>query len=120
MQWVLDMLDLQPGNDWLISAVDRGPITMPFRGPTLRRSDVLGIDMSPAMLVEAGQRGVQAGITLATLQADAQRLPLADDCCRRVMANHILYHVPDQVAALSEMARIRRLRADGSCWSPRR
>ena len=40
------------------------------------------------------------------VRADAQHLPLAGGCCDRLMANHMLYHVPDQLAALGELRRI--------------
>jgi ubiquinone/menaquinone biosynthesis C-methylase UbiE len=107
MPWVLDMLEPSPGDR--LADIGCGPGAY-FNAIAKRNSgaslSVLGIDMSTAMLTEAGQRGAAAGITLSTLQADTQFLPLANDCCQRVMANHILYHVPDQVAALSEMARI--------------
>lgn len=107
MPWVLDILAPFPGDR--LADIGCGPgayfsaVAQLGAGADL---SVLGIDMSTAMLVEARERGASAGITLDTIQADTQRLPLADDCCQRVMANHILYHVPDQIAALSEMARI--------------
>ncbi len=107
MPWVLDILEPRPGDT--LADIGCGPgayfsaIAQRSAGAGLR---VLGIDMSPAMLAEAKQRGAASGIDLETIRADVQWLPLADDCCRRVMANHILYHVPDQMAALTEMARI--------------
>ena len=107
MQWVLAQLDLRGGQR--LADIGCGPgayyaaIARTDAAPDL---SVLGIDMSPAMLAEARQRGAQAGIALSTLRADAQSLPLADDCCQRVMANHILYHAPDRAAALHEMARV--------------
>jgi SAM-dependent methyltransferase len=39
-------------------------------------------------------------------QADAQLLPLPDGCAERIMANHMLFHVPDQERALREMRRV--------------
>lgn len=40
------------------------------------------------------------------VNADAQALPFADASFDRVMANHMLYHVPDKVRALREMRRV--------------
>ena len=48
---------------------------------------------------------------LPRLNLDAQRLPLADKSVDVVLANHMLYHVPDKAAALSEIVRV--LRPDG-------
>ncbi len=107
MSWVLDIVEPRSGDT--LADIGCGPgayysaIAQLDAGPSLH---VLGVDMSTAMLAEAKQRGAASCITLDTIQADTQCLPLADDCCQRVMANHILYHVPDQVAALTEMARI--------------
>ena len=67
---------------------------------------VIGLDMSYGMLVKVRQR--TAGFPSQTLavQADAEHLPAPDNCCDRLMANHMLYHVPDQLAALREMRRV--------------
>jgi ubiquinone/menaquinone biosynthesis C-methylase UbiE len=72
---------------------------------------LLGLDQSAAMLRE-GARGANAnGVTLDWLRGDACALPLADDVAQRVVARHMLYHVPDIPRALGECARV--LRPDG-------
>ncbi|MCP4424250.1 MAG: class I SAM-dependent methyltransferase [Chloroflexi bacterium] len=45
---------------------------------------------------------------LPRLNLDAQRLPLADNTVDVVLANHMLYHVPDRDAAVAEIARVLR------------
>ncbi|HEV2122544.1 MAG TPA: class I SAM-dependent methyltransferase, partial [Chloroflexota bacterium] len=45
---------------------------------------------------------------IAFLQADAEYLPMGESTCDRVLAAHMLYHVPDQVLALREMRRVLR------------
>lgn len=42
------------------------------------------------------------------LNLDAQHIPLADNVADVVLANHMLYHVPDKDAALAEIRRILR------------
>jgi SAM-dependent methyltransferase len=70
-------------------------------------------DLSPGM-VEAARQRVSAGGRLSAVTgtvADAQRLPFADGSFDVVVANHMLYHVPDPTLAVSELARV--LRPDG-------
>lgn len=64
---------------------------------------VVGIDASRGMLREALAQSPFGELSAAVAQADAERLPLGDALFDRVMANHMLYHVADQVAALREM-----------------
>jgi ubiquinone/menaquinone biosynthesis C-methylase UbiE len=45
---------------------------------------------------------------LPRLNLDAQQIPLADNVADVVLANHMLYHVPDKDAALHEIKRILR------------
>jgi SAM-dependent methyltransferase len=57
---------------------------------------VLGVDASPSM-VEATQRQAEThALPVVAIQGDAQRLPLPDHAYDRAMANHMLFHVPDQ------------------------
>ena len=62
----------------------------------------LVVDRQPEMLARAAAKG------LATLEADAQRLPLADATADAVMLVSMLHHVEDPPAALAEARRILR------------
>jgi len=63
------------------------------------------IDASVGMIEEA--KAVLGGISqIKCLVADAQSLPFHDEQFDVVIANHMLYHVPDIPAALSEAARV--------------
>lgn len=66
------------------------------------------VDISLAMLSKAGERLRNIGLEVALRQADAQRLPYADNSFDIVMAGHMLEHLPDPVAALCEMVRVAR------------
>lgn len=70
--------------------------------------DYHGIDLSPGMLMKHPALDSQND-TLAL--ADAESIPYPDDTFDLVMANHMLYHVPDVDAAIQEFRRV--LRPDG-------
>ena len=80
-----------------------GPGTLHARLQREHGAWVVGVDTSLGMLAEARQQ--RAG---RYAQADAQALPLVDAAFDRVMANHMLFHVPDQDQALREMRRVLR------------
>jgi len=70
-------------------------------------------DLSPGMVGEAVERVTTAG-RLASVTgepADAQALPFATSSFDRVIANHMLYHLPDPARGVAELARV--LRRDG-------
>jgi SAM-dependent methyltransferase len=80
-------------------------------GPYLTRLDrcghagpLLGVDLSPGMLAITRAAVPRA----AVIVGDAQRLPLADDAADVTLAPHMLYHVPDRVAAAEEFRRVTR------------
>lgn len=60
------------------------------------------IDRSAAMLARAGEKG------LATVEADAQRLPFAEESFDAAMLVSMLHHVRNAAAALREARRILR------------
>ncbi len=66
------------------------------------------IDTSGHMLDEARQRFEKSGIAASTQQADVRQLPFADDSFDVVMSAHLLEHLQDPKAALTEMARVAR------------
>ncbi len=65
---------------------------------------VVGLDSSKGMLAAVAARPER----IAAVLADAQRLPLRDDSVDVVLAAWVLYHLPDKVAALSEIRRVLR------------
>ncbi|MBN1200237.1 MAG: class I SAM-dependent methyltransferase, partial [Anaerolineae bacterium] len=105
--WVFDrLLDLPPtarvlelgcGPGWLWREnLDRIPA-----GWTITLSD-----FSPGMVAEA-QRHLQAAPRPFNFRCiDAQAIPFADAAFDAVIANHMLYHVPDRASALSEIRRV--------------
>ncbi|MBT2401712.1 class I SAM-dependent methyltransferase [Streptomyces sp. ISL-100] len=59
--------------------------------------DVIGTDISA---------GILADVPGPVLVADAQALPFADGCADAVLALHMLYHVRDIPATVTELARV--------------
>jgi SAM-dependent methyltransferase len=57
-------------------------------------------------MADAGE--VDASSCVGTVQGDATRLPFADGCFDRVIAAEVLEHIPDDGAALDELARVLR------------
>jgi SAM-dependent methyltransferase len=75
--------------------------------------DLTLTDLSDGMVTEARAqvRGSRSGRAVA-LTADAQALPFDPDEFDVVVANHMLYHVPDPALAVAELARV--LRPEGT------
>lgn len=101
--WALACFDLRPGLTVLDVGCGPGVYHSRLHAAGCR---VIALDRSYGMVEAAQHQAAQQGLPVATLQGDAQALPLADACVERVMANHMLYHVPDQATALAEMHRV--------------
>ena len=72
-------------------------------------------DLSPGMLDAAWRNLVVTGRAFKFEQIDAQSIPYPDETFDVVIANHMLYHVPDRKKALSEIRRV--LKADGHLFA---
>lgn len=83
--------DVGCGNGMYLRALVR-------RGHTGR---LVGLDLTPGMAAAAAMHG-------PTLCADAQRLPLPTASIDVALCPHMLYHVPDQAAAVAELRRVLR------------
>ena len=104
--------DLQPGErvvdvgsgggfDSLIAARMVGP-----------NGQVIGVDMTPAMLEKARTSAAAAGTKNIEFRAGfGEALPVEDDWANVVISNGVLNLMPDKDAALREMARV--LKAGG-------
>jgi ubiquinone/menaquinone biosynthesis C-methylase UbiE len=65
-------------------------------------------DFSPGMLDAAWRNLVVLGRGFKFEQIDAQAIPYADETFDLVIANHLLYHIPDRPKALGEIRRVLR------------
>lgn len=75
--------------------------------------DITLADLSPGMLDAAATKLDKARFSYRV--ADAQDLPFDNDWFDGVIANHMLYHVPDRERALIELRRV--LKADGRLYA---
>jgi SAM-dependent methyltransferase len=70
-----------------------------------RGAHVTAFDLSPGYLAEARRRAAANGVKVAFVQADAERLPFADNCFARIWGNAILHHL-DLHSAARELYRV--------------
>jgi len=104
--WVVQQIDWPSGGDVLEVGCGTGWLWPNVQTP-LRLTLT---DLSAGMVAEAAERVAQRdNLTLvATHVADAQSLPFADDSFDLVIANYMLYHVPDIPQAVRELRRVLR------------
>ena len=63
-------------------------------------------DLSEGMVARSQEVTAQAGLDAACVQADIRGLPFETDTFDAVIANHMLYHVPDIDGGLQEIRRV--------------
>jgi ubiquinone/menaquinone biosynthesis C-methylase UbiE len=107
-RWVFDQLNLPPvclildlgcgpANLW-VENLDRIPAGW----------EITLTDFSPGMVEQAQENLRGSGRPFAFGLVDAQSIPYSDASFDAVIANHMLYHVPDRAKALAEMRHILR------------
>ena len=107
---------LSPWNEWLVEQIDWpdgaildvgcGPGGLWTEGRPPVRGNVTLCDLSPGMVEAATGALAALGYEVEGLVADAQSIPLDDASRALIVANHMLYHVPDPARAVAEFARI--------------
>jgi ubiquinone/menaquinone biosynthesis C-methylase UbiE len=109
----IERLMLAGGREWVCSravgrvlevAVGTGR-NFPFYPPGVA---VTGLEISPGMLSIARQRARDLGIEVHLREGDAQALPFASDSFDTVVCTLSLCNIPDDAAAIAEMARVLR------------
>lgn len=71
------------------------------------RDEVEGVAATFAAMVEAGELA-SPGLHTAAVQGDALHLPFPDGAFDRVICSEVLEHIPDDVGAMAELARVLR------------
>jgi ubiquinone/menaquinone biosynthesis C-methylase UbiE len=106
--WVFDQLNLPPESHILQLGGGTGLLWLENLNRVPRGWDITLSDLSPGMLQEA-QRNLhdrQRHFEFAVI--DAEAVPFEDASFDTVIANHMLYHVPDRTRALLEIRRVLR------------
>lgn len=107
-RWVFDHLTLPPEAQILELGCGPGTLWHENLDRIPDRWQIMLSDFSPGMLEEARQNLRDSGRNVSFELVDAQAIPFADASFDAVIANHMLYHVPDRTKALSEIRRILR------------
>jgi ubiquinone/menaquinone biosynthesis C-methylase UbiE len=103
--WVFDHLDLPPHARILELGCGPGYLWQENLARIPTGCEILLSDFSAGMLEQA-RRNLAAHYPFQFRVIDAQAIPLGDATFDVVIANHMLYHVPDRPAALAEIQRI--------------
>ncbi len=107
LRWVFERLDLQRGSRVLEVGCGTGELWRRNLPDVPSGCTVVVSDLSPGMASEArGKLAADGRFTPCV--CDAQHLPFPADSFDQVVANHMLYHVPDRRRALGEMWRVLR------------
>jgi ubiquinone/menaquinone biosynthesis C-methylase UbiE len=112
--WVFDQLKLAADSRVLELGCGPGSLWRPNLARIPAGWEITLTDFSPGMLAEASANLAGAG-AFTFEQADAQSLPFADASFDAVIANHMLYHVPDRPKAFAEIRRV--LRPNGRFYA---
>jgi len=103
--WLFDQYDFQENDKILEAGCGNG---WHWRGKTNKLPSAMHAiltDLSPLMLKNA-RDSVNGDNRFTFAEMDIQRIPFADGSFNAVIANHMLYHVPDRPKALAEVRRV--------------
>lgn len=98
---------LRPGLRVIDIAAGTGLVAAEAVGITGNKADVIGLDVSEAMLAET-----RRALDIPLIQGHAERLPLADQSVDFLSMGYALRHISDLVGAFGEFHRV--LRRDGT------
>ncbi len=100
-EWVLDRIEWR-GDERVLDLGSGSGTYFTLLRQRIPEGSLIAGDLSMGMARKA-QEHPDAGIIL---NLDAQDLPFGDNCFDVVLANHMLYHVPDLDRTLSEIRRV--------------
>lgn len=106
-RWVFDTLTKLPGNANILE-LGCGPGFLWKENASRIPAgwNITLSDLSPGMLDAAWRNLVVTGRAFEFKEIDAQSIPFEDETFDAVIANHMLYHVPDRSKAVAEIKRV--------------
>jgi ubiquinone/menaquinone biosynthesis C-methylase UbiE len=105
-RWIFDQFEMPDGASILEVGCGSGRLWTTNQDRLPRQWNITLTDASPGMTSEAQFNLRESGQSFEFRVADVQRLPFASGRFDAVIANHMLYHVPDRPGALSEISRV--------------
>ncbi|MEN8172190.1 MAG: class I SAM-dependent methyltransferase [Chloroflexota bacterium] len=104
--WVLGHLDWQDTKIVLDIGCGAGIYIPSLQKHLPPQSMIISADISLGMLRDVAKKPIAANANL--INSRARQSPIPDGICDVVLANHMLYHVPDIPAVMSEIQRVLR------------
>ena len=106
--WLFERLPLAPGKRVLELGCGTGNLWLENAGRLPSGLTVVLSDLSRGMLEAARARLGPLAARFELCRVDAQAIPYSPQRFDAVIANHMLYHVPDRARALAEIERVLR------------
>jgi len=101
---VIDRLGVAPGLSLLdVGTGNGGNVAIPA---AQLGAEVVGLDLTPELLVHARRRAGEAGVDVEWVEGDAQELPFADAGFDRVSSTFGAMFAPDHERAAGELVRV--------------
>lgn len=107
-RWVFDQLELLASGRVLEVGCGPGRLWLENMERLSEDTQIALSDLSIGMVREAREALRSSQLDIQFLVADAQALPFPEEHFDVVVANHMLYHVPDRERALAEIHRVLR------------
>lgn len=105
--WVFDALKKLPSHARILElGTGSGLLWKSIRDRIPAGWDITLSDLSAGMLDSAWRNLVVLGRAFQFKEIDTQSIPFADETFDAVIANHMLYHVPDRAKAFAEIKRV--------------
>ena len=107
--WELGLVDLSSARQALDVGCGNGAFLLPLaRRLAPQEAIVIGLDLAEGSLGEARARVAVEGLPVDCIIGDVEALPFDDRSFDLVLANYMLYHVPDLDQAIAELRRVLR------------
>jgi len=105
-EWVFDRVKLAAGDRVLELGSGSGMLWLKNLARLPQESNIILSDFSEGMLQEAQHSLLDSGHTFTFQIIDAQAIPYETATFDKVIANHMLYHVPNRMCAIAEIRRV--------------
>jgi len=113
--WLFDQMAIAPGMHVLELGCGPGNLWLENLDRIPQDAEIVLSDFSEGMLEQAQAALAEADPCFDFKVIDAQDIPYEDDTFDEVIANHMLYHIPDRRKAFAEVRRV--LKPDGRFYA---